>query len=98
MVTHVVVRMMEQLENVKYYFFTKLPTLPGFKGKNGVANTERYQRIAKMLKNELLLPCMLFIAYASLIFKPFVLLFQKEEPMNNHHNGGMRTMLLLVLI
>ena len=60
----------------------KLPTLPGFKGKNGVANTERYQRIAKMLKNELLLlPCMSFIVDASLIFKPFVLLFQKEEPM-----------------
>ena len=63
----VVVRMME---HVKYYFSTKLPTLTGFKGKNGVANTERYQRIAKMLKNELLLPCMLFIAYTSLIFKP----------------------------
>ena len=78
----VMVRMMEQqLENVKYYFLTKLPTLPSFMGKNGVANTQRYQRIAKMLKNELLLPCMSFIAYASLIFKPFVLLFQKEEPM-----------------
>ena len=78
---HVVVRMMEQIKNVKYYFLTKLPILPGFKGKKGVANTQRYQRITKMLKNELLLPCMSFIAYASQIFKPFVLLFQNEEPL-----------------
>ena len=77
----VVVRMMEQIENVKLYFLMKLPTLSGFKGTKGVGNSERYQRIKKMLNNELLMPCMSFIVYESQIFKPFVLLFQKEEPM-----------------
>ena len=76
-----VLRVMEQNENIKLYFLTKLPTLAGFKGKKGVGSTERYQCIKKMLNNDLLLPCMSFVVYASLIFKPFVLLFQKEEPM-----------------
>ena len=76
-----VLRVMEQMDNLKLYFLTKLPTLAGFKGKKGVGSTERYQRIKKMLNNDLLLPCMSFVVYTSLIFKPFVLLFQKEEPM-----------------
>ena len=76
-----VLRVLQQMDNIKLYFITVLPTKSGFNGKKGVGSTERYQRIKKMLENELLLPCMSFVVFASLIFKPFVLLFQKEEPM-----------------
>ena len=39
----VLVRLIEPLENLNEYFSVKLPTLPVFKGKNGIQNTERYQ-------------------------------------------------------
>ena len=32
--------------------------LPGFKGKNGVNQTERYQRIKNALTSKAALPCM----------------------------------------
>ena len=76
-----VLRVMEQIDNIKLYFLTELPKSAGFKGKKGVGASERYQRIKKILDSDLLLPCMSFVVYASLIFKPFVLMFQKEEPM-----------------
>ena len=52
----VVVRMMEQMENIKEHFLTFVPAQKGFMNKNGVCNTERYQQIKKVLNNELLLP------------------------------------------
>ena len=58
-----------------------LPTKPSFKGKKGGGGTERYQRIKKNIENGALLPCMSFVVFVSLLFKPFVLLFQREEPM-----------------
>ena len=37
----VLVRIIVQYKNLKVYFLKTLPTLPGFKGKNGVNQTER---------------------------------------------------------
>ena len=74
-------RVMEQIPNLKLYFLTELPKGTNFKGKKGVGSSERYLRIKKMLESDLLLPCLSFVVYSSLIFKPFVLTFQKEEPM-----------------
>ena len=41
----VLVRIIEQYKNLKEYFLKTLSRLPGFRGKNGVEQTERYQRI-----------------------------------------------------
>ena len=41
----VIVRLLEQIENLKQYFLTFLPGQKNFKGKKGVDSTERYQRI-----------------------------------------------------
>ena len=60
----VVVRLLEQIDNVKQYFLTFLPQQRGFAWKNGVANTERYQRIAAVIDNKMLLPTLSFIVYA----------------------------------
>ena len=39
----VLLRIIEQFENLKEYFLNKLPTLSGFNGSNGINKTERYQ-------------------------------------------------------
>ena len=48
-------RIIEKYENLKEYFLITLPTLPGFKGKNGVNQTERYQRIRNVLTSKAVL-------------------------------------------
>ena len=40
----VIVRIMEQMENIKEQFLTFLPAQKGFINKNGVGNAERYQK------------------------------------------------------
>ena len=75
---------MEQIENIKEYFWTFLPTQKGFINKNGVGKTELYQRIKKALNNDLLLPTLSFIVYTSNIFKLFMLLFQSKQPLIPH--------------
>ena len=48
----VLVRIIKQHKNLKECFLITLPTLPGFKGKNGVNQTERYQRIRNALASK----------------------------------------------
>ena len=62
-----VVGIMEQMENIKEYFLTFLSAQKGFMNKNGVGNTEHYQRIKKALNNDQLLLLML--------------LFQSKQPL-----------------
>ena len=40
----VIVRIMEQMENIKEQFLTFLPAQKGFINKNGVGNAEHYQK------------------------------------------------------
>ena len=77
----IAVRVFEQFENLNEYFLVYLPKQSGFSGKNGVGSTERYQRIKSMLQNKLSPPLMTFIVYVTTIYTPFVLLFQREEPL-----------------
>ena len=45
----VIIRALEQMDNLSTYFLTKLLTLQCFKGKKGVGSTARYVRINTML-------------------------------------------------
>ena len=86
----VCVRLMEQIKNIDEYFLKHLPQQKGFNYKDGVGNTERYQRIKKALNNPLLLPTLAFVVYTCNIFKPFVLLFQSKEPLIHLLHGKMK--------
>ena len=57
-----------------------MPKLPRFCGKNGVEQTERYQRIKSNLNNLGALAYMSFVVYIAQDFKNFVLPLQAEEP------------------
>ena len=76
----VLVRIIEQYENLKEYFLITLPTLLGFKGKNGVSQTERYQRIRNVLTSKAAIAYMSFSVHVCQDFKEFVLPLQSTEP------------------
>ena len=83
---NVLVRIIEQYEkqpkfyeNLKEYFLKTLRTLPGF-GKNGVSQTERYQRIKNVLTSKTALVYMSFIDHACQDFEEFVVPWQSTEP------------------
>ena len=57
----VLVRIIEQYQNLKEYILKALPMLPGFKGKNIVNQTERYQIIKNVLTSKAALAYMSFI-------------------------------------
>ena len=59
----VLVRIIEQYQNLKKYFLKTLPILPGFKAKNGVNQTERYQKIKNVLTSKTALGYMMFIVH-----------------------------------
>ena len=65
----VLVRIIKQYENLKEYFLKTLSTLLGFKGKNGVNQTERYQRIKNVLTSKTALA---YIIHVCQDFKEFV--------------------------
>lgn len=67
----VLVRILEQFENLKEYFLVKLPELPGFNGKNGIRQTERYQRIRNALTNPVTKVYMSFVVNVAQNFKDF---------------------------
>ena len=57
----VLVRTIEQYQNLKEYILKTLPMLSGFKGKNVVSQTERYQIIKNVLTSKAALAYMSFI-------------------------------------
>ena len=64
-------RIIEQYENLNEYFLKTLPTLPGFIGKNGVNQTERYQRIKNVWASKTALAYMSFIVHVCQGYKEF---------------------------
>ena len=76
----VLVRVHQQFNNLCEYFLRVLPKLAGFKGKNGVAQTDRYQRIVLILKNDDSRIYMLFVVFVSSIFREFMVPLQSSEP------------------
>ena len=75
----VLVRIIEQYENLKEYLLKTLPKLPGFRGNNGVEQTVK-QRIKSNLNNPGAVAYMYFVVYIAQDFKNFVLPLQAEEP------------------
>ena len=67
----------EQYKNQKVYL---LKTLPGFKGKNGVSETEHCQKIKNVLTSETARAYMLFIVHVHQGFKEFVVPLQSTQP------------------
>ena len=58
----------------------KLPTLPRFKGKNGIRESKRYQRIKNALTNPVTKVYMSFVINVVHNFKEFMMLLQSAEP------------------
>ena len=44
---HSLVRILEQMENLREYFLKETPKQKGFNQKNGLVNNDRYKRIAE---------------------------------------------------
>ena len=68
----VLLRIIEQYENLKEYFLKTPPTLPGFKVEYGVNQTERFQRIKNVLTSKTALVYVSFIVHVCQDFKEFV--------------------------
>jgi hypothetical protein len=79
-IERVLVRIIEQFENIRAYFLVELPKQSGFKGK-GIGSTERYKRISILLNNKALFPCMTFVVFVSQDFRKFMLPLQTSAPM-----------------
>ena len=76
----VLVQIVEQFENLKEFLLVKLPTIPGFKGKNGIRDSERCQRIKKVLTSPVTKANMLFIINIAQNFKDLVIPLHSTEP------------------
>ena len=63
----VLVKLMEQWENLSEYFLRKSPALPGFTGSKGISSTARYVQIKGYLQSKKI----------SIIFA-FVVLFAQD--------------------
>ena len=77
----VLVKLIEQFNNLKEYFLTSLPKLLGFNGKTGIASTARYKRIKGYLLDENVLILMHFVVSVAQEFQSFMKPLQKTEPM-----------------
>ena len=75
----VVVRLIEQYDNLKEYFLTFLPTTSSFKAS--VKNSSRYENICKMLKDVTTLSFLSFVAYFATDFESFLTKFQSMKPL-----------------
>lgn len=77
----VILRIVEQLVNLKQYFLKFLPTQQGFNYKDGVGSTVRYQRIKALLQSASFPPYALFVINIAQELRKFILLFQRKEPL-----------------
>ena len=65
----VLVRIIEQYDNIKEYFLVFLPKKNEFKGSTGVGSTDRYKRIKAVLEDEATIVYMSFVVYISQDFR-----------------------------
>ena len=77
----VLVRVIEQIKNIKEYFLNELPKKAEFKGKNGIGNSKRYQRISNCLNDPSLPPLMAFVVYVAQDFKSYIVPLETNAPM-----------------
>ena len=76
-----VVRILDQMQNLRGYFLVQLPRQKGFNGSNGLLKNDRYQRICGMLKSKEVEVCMSFTIYLASDFSHFMVPLQTSAPM-----------------
>ena len=75
------VKILDQMENLREYFLVQLSRQKGFNGKNGLSKNDRYQRICSMLKNKDAEVCISFVIYLARDFSRFMVPLQTSAPM-----------------
>ena len=80
-IQNVLIKLLDQYQNLKTYFLQTLPSEKGFNYKNGVGNSDRYKSIKKALTNKKLQAIMAAVAYIAQDFKAFVVPLQAAKPM-----------------
>ena len=93
----VLVRVIEQLPNIRQYFLKDLPQRPEFKGEKGVGKTKRYLRIAENLSNPALEALMAFVVFIGQDYKKYIIPLQTNAPMI-HVLHGMQIKLVYALM
>ena len=74
------VRILEQMENLREYFLKEIPKQKGFNQKNGLVNNGRYRRIASVLKDPKAEIYMSFVVLISQSFNRFLKPLQTSSP------------------
>ena len=77
----VLIRVLEQLSNLKKYFLQVLPEQKGFRGKSGIRSSERYIRIKTALTNKELPSITAAVVYIAKDFRNFTVPLQDKLPM-----------------
>ena len=75
------IRVLEQMENLREYFLKEIPKQKGFNEKNGLANNDQYKRIASVLKDPKAEIYMSFVVFISQSFNRFLRPLQTSLPM-----------------
>ena len=78
---HSLVRILEQMENLREYFLKEIPKQKGFNQKNGLVNNGRYRRIASVLKDPKAEIYMSFVVFISQSFNRFLKPLRTSSPM-----------------
>ena len=91
----VLVRLIEQYDNLKEYFLTFLPTTSSFKAN--VEKSKRYERICESLNDDSTLCYSSFVAYFASDFESFLTKFQFMKPLIHILYEEMETLLWNVM-
>ena len=75
------IRILEQLRNLRVYILEKLSKEKGFNGKNDLGNSDRHTRIWSMLKSKEAQICMSFVIFLAQDFSCFIVPLQTSAPM-----------------
>jgi len=80
-IQNVLIKILDQFENLKKYFLETLPKEKGFLYKNGVGNSDRCKAIKNALVNKKLCSIMAAVASIAQDFKAFIVSMQAIKPM-----------------
>ena len=80
-IDRLLVRILEQMENLRECFLKKIPKQKGFNQKIGLVNNDRYKRIASVLKDPKAEIYMSFVVFISQSFNRFLKPLQTSSPM-----------------
>ena len=80
-IVKVLVRILEQFDNLKVYFLEKLPQQEDFNRSKGLGKSERYMRIKKALTDKKVPAILAAVVYIGNIFQNFIVPLQTKSPM-----------------